>query len=474
MNTLSPSFARLALAPIFAFVGLWMMARSAVAAELADLWRERLKSVVAVEFYTENELDRQATVTYGTVIDREGTIILHPGTIDLRVPPSRLKAFRIYRPGKPVNDYAEGEYLGFDAYTGWHFVRAPQSLRGELRPITDFAVGTPAEPPVGVAVWGIGLRGKDEDFVPYLMASVVSVVRDLPQHTGFALNRVAGPNLPVFTGDGAFVGLGVAGYGETYLQYSRNERGSSLLLISPDEANVFRLASEVLPNVGRVPRSPSSRPLAWLGVHGLQPVGAEVAQFLKLQNQSALVVSEVLEDSPAEKAGLQERDIVVGFEGSPLPRLKPDPVVAGWLEREVARRLPGDEVKLSVLRGTEKRELTVTLGDEPKNPREAEHVYFDRLGFTAREFLYGDAVSRHVKQDEREGVVASFVKTNGAANTAGLRHDDWIRELDGVPIKTFAEAVEKLRAIENDPTRGEFVALTSRGGETAVIRVKLK
>ena len=46
--------------------------------------------------------------------------------------------------------------------------------------------------------------------------------------------------------------------------------------------------------------------------------------------------------------------------------------------------------------------------------------------------------------------------------------------MDGVEVKTYADALEKLTAIEADANRSEFVLLTSRNGETAVLRVKLK
>ena len=57
---------------------------------------------------------------------------------------------------------------------------------------------------------------------------------------------------------------------------------------------------------------------------------------------------------------------------------------------------------------------------------------------------------------------------------AGLRQEDWIREIDGEETKTFPDAVKKLAEIEKDVARPEFVMLVGRGGETAVLRVKLK
>jgi serine protease Do len=52
--------------------------------------------------------------------------------------------------------------------------------------------------------------------------------------------------------------------------------------------------------------------------------------------------------------------------------------------------------------------------------------------------------------------------------------DDWIQEIDGMPVKTFADATAALAAIEADPARREFILLVSRGGDTAILRVKLK
>jgi serine protease Do len=457
-----------------ALAGLWLVALVSRAADLPALWAERIKSVVAVEYVIESELDRRPVTTYGLVVDGQGTIIVPNGAIDSRVEPRRLKEFKVYAPDDPIS--FPGIYLGQDGFTGWHFIRADEKLRARLVPITAFAAKG-ATPTVALAenVWGIGLRGKDEDFMPYLMTSQVALIQSLPQPTAIAQREVASPGLPVFNNEGVFVGLALPSFGQSFLQFSRmGQDGAAVLLVNVEESSAFHLAGEVTPYFGRVPQNVFGRPLAWLGTYGLEPMDRDVARFLKLEARSGAVVSEILEGSPAEKAGLKSRDIILAMDGKPLPRLKPDNVVVAHVEREIERHVPGDTLTLTVLRGTETMEIKAVLGEEPKLVREAQRKYFDRFGFSAREFVYGDAVARRAKTTELVGVIASFVRPNSPAAIAGLRPEDWIREVDGAEVKDFDAALEKLTAIDADAARSELVMLVSRGGETAVLRAKLK
>ncbi len=445
------------------------------AADLPALWKERVKSVVSVEFFTETELERRTSIVAGIVADANGTIALPPGIVSARATVAQLKDFRVHLPGDPAGTYAKAEYLGQDNLSGWNFVRVEERVRAKLTPITTFAVKTDSgEPAMAEEVWGIGLRGKDEDFLPYLMVSRVALLQSLPERMAVALAEVAAPGLPVFNGEGVLLGVAVGGFGSSYLQYGARGGATPVMLMNVEESRVFVLAAEVMPWLQRVPASVSGRPIPWLGTYGLEPMDPEVATFMKLENQSGCVVSDVLEGSPAEKAGMKARDIIVALDGKPFPRLTPDRVVVRYFEREMDRHQPGERVALTVLRGSGRVEWAVTLGDEPMLAREAERKYFEKLGLTVREFVFGDGVVRRVKQPDQRGVIAHFVKASTPVSAAGLHVDDWIQEIDGTEVKTYAEAVAKLTAIEADAMRTEFVLLASRGGETQVLRVKLK
>lgn len=440
------------------------------ATPLPELFNERLKSVVAVEFFVQAETERQPVTVLGTVIDSAGTVILPGAAIAPSVAPGQLRDFKVYRPGS--TESAPAAYLGQDAFTGWHFVRVDEKSRPGLVPITAWSVAK-ADPAMGEELWGIGLRNKEEDFQPYFLSARVAVLMKLPQKTVILGNDVAGPGLPVFNSAGELTGLAQTSFGQNFLMFSHNQRANPVVLVNVEESSVVLLAAEVLPHLARVPKSVTGRPIPWFGAYGLQPMDPEVAKLLHLENQSGVVVSDVMPSSPAAQAGLQERDIVLAIDGQPLPRLKPDRIVVAYFGQQILRHAPGDTVALSVLRGPNRVEITIKLGDEPKLVREADRHYFERLGFTVREFLFNDGIMHRANPGTTDGVMVHFVKPGTAIATAGLRPDDWVREIDGTVIKSYAAALEKLAALAADKTRPEFVLLVSRGGETLVLRVKL-
>ena len=198
-------------------------------------------------------------------------------------------------------------------------------MASQSTPVTAWIAGPARAPALADEVWGIGLRNKDEDFEPYILVSHIAIIQSLPQRTAIAQQEVAGPGLPVFNRDGVFVGLARARSGADYLEFSRQDRsGTPVMLVDLEESSAFTLAEEILPYLDRVPKNIYGRPLAWLGAFGLEPMDREVANFLRLSSQSGAVVSEVLEDSPAEKAGMKDHDIVIEIDGRPLPRFRPD------------------------------------------------------------------------------------------------------------------------------------------------------
>ncbi len=455
------------------FAGICANGLEADSSDFATLLEERLSTVVAVEFAIEHELDRTVNYTHALVIDNNGTAIIEASAISDRATPDQLVEFKVYRPGQPTTQFSSAEYLGQDGYTTWHFIRIEPAGRIGLRPITDFlAEDASALPRIAEPIWGIGLRQKDEDFAPYFLRSHLSMIQRLPQLTGIALNEVASRACPVFNDRGEFIGVGASGFGQRMMIYSQRRRGEMSVLINPDEAAGFRLAGEVLSALGRVPDNPFGRPLPWFGIDGIDPVDPDVAQFLGLGSGAGLVISEILKGSPAEDAGLLPRDIIIALDGMPLPRLKPDEVVSAHLMREVLKREPGVTLSLTILRDRTELEIPIELGNAPKTPKESSRRYFEDLGVTVRETVFSDVVARREDPSDLNGVIVHFVKPSSPVGTAGVRMDDWIKEIDGTAVGDYDQALSLLEAAEASG-RPELVMLVSRGGETAVMRAKL-
>jgi S1-C subfamily serine protease len=83
-----------------------------------------------------------------------------------------------------------------------------------------------------------------------------------------------------------------------------------------------------------------------------------LAQKLKLEQRPGAVVVAVFRGSPAEKAGLEPRDLIIEWNGEPID----DPQE---LIHYVMRTSPGTKGKLKILRDGEEIELEVTVGRQP-------------------------------------------------------------------------------------------------------------
>ncbi|MCB1124535.1 MAG: hypothetical protein KJT03_23480, partial [Verrucomicrobiae bacterium] len=106
-------------------------------ANLNELAVERSKTIVALDFVVERELDRQEGYAYGLVVDDAGTIVVLENMIPTWVPVDKLKNFIGYT--LPMNDEKYPiEYLGQDYSSGWHLLSFKGGLPKEFVPITRF------------------------------------------------------------------------------------------------------------------------------------------------------------------------------------------------------------------------------------------------------------------------------------------------------------------------------------------------
>ena len=437
---------------------------------LRALFDERVSTVVIVEFFIQHEIEREPVVTVGLVRDDEGHVVLLEQAIPLWIRPDRLRDFKIRPLGRVEGEGWPAEYRGQSHRSGFHFVQVDSGHREALTPITRFTVRSPQ---VADGLWGIGIMPEDFEYQPYLLTARLGLRQALPWQVGFTQHPVASPGAPVFTTTGDFAGWAGRPITQEKVLFMGSERYT--VGIQPvQESAAFLLAEEFLRYSEHIPASPLENNRPWLGVAGLQPVDREVARFLKLEDQSALVVSDVIKGSPAADASLRSRDIIVAVDGQRLPRLRPAAVAVRYFDLIMGQKMIGDKLELTVLREGKEVPVEVTLVRSPRSLKEAVREYFPRLGFSVREFLLFDNINQRLLTLElAEGVIVEFVRNNSPVSAAGLQPGDWIKEIDGRAIVDLDEAAGLLEAIDKDSSRRDLVILISRNNETKVLRAKL-
>jgi len=199
----------------------------------------------------------------------------------------------------------------------------------------------------------------------------------------------------------------------------------------------INMLKEVLPQLekGRVTRS-------WMGITVQDQLGPDLAESFGVPNGKGVLVTDVVDGGPAERAGVRPGDVVVSFEGEPLAesyRLR-------WL---AANAGPGRVVRLGVWRDAHLRDVKVNLvrkpgdGPEPKTPAPIVRKDLEPFGMGIEET--GPAVGAA----DRAGIRISTVDLRGDAYRVGLREGDTILEVDGRAVRDragFRRAVAENRA----------------------------
>jgi serine protease Do len=183
-----------------------------------------------------------------------------------------------------------------------------------------------------------------------------------------------------------------------------------------------------------------ARSWAWLGVRirDLSEQETEsVAARHGIREGFGVVIVEVMEDTPAARAGMKNGDIVVAFDGRPVTETR-------MLQRLVAAAGADRDVRLTVLRPEGRRPLVVRLGAMPR-PVAGERVAVE-FGFTLRApAARGEGPGPEITADT-PAVAAVMPRT--AASRAGLLAGDTILQINDRPVLTRESAGEVLADVD--------------------------
>lgn len=238
-----------------------------------------------------------------------------------------------------------------------------------------------------------------------------------------------------------------------------------------------------------------ARSSAWLGVY-TQEVDPDLAEAFDLKVDRGAIINEVVEDSPAEEAGLQEDDIIVSVDGD---RVRDDDDLIDM----VSDRDPGDDIKLTIFRDGKETEIEATLGRRPRSrqwsnsldffrsPRSprapraphAPHVYHSPKAprvysytYDNDDFIFGgehpyigvtmiNISSRTAKSlgADGHGVLIDDVEGDSPARDAGLEPGDLIVVIDGEKVYETSDVQDIIGDLdEGDVAKVEIVRARER------------
>ncbi len=190
----------------------------------------------------------------------------------------------------------------------------------------------------------------------------------------------------------------------------------------------INMAKDLLPQLktGKVSRGR-------LGVH-IQEVTAELAASFGLEEKHGAVVSEVIDESPAARAGLQVGDIILAVDGEKVEEMRRLPGM-------VAAKKPGTKVRLKVLRMGKVLKIGVVLDDlEGENGEDyvlSSDGRLEDLGLTVRQLTPEIATRYRLSLDQ--GVVISRLDSDGRAADAGLQVADVVLMVNNASVTTVKD-----------------------------------
>ena len=307
------------------------------------------------------------------------------------------------------------------------------------------AIGNPFGLGGTVTAGIVSARGRDIGSGPY---------DDFIQ-TDASINR-GNSGGPLFNLDGEVIGINTAIFSQT---------GGSVGIGFAISANLATQVVGQLQDYGRTRRG-------WLGVF-IQEVTEDIADSLGLDSAKGALIASVTEAGPANEAGLQAGDVIIRFNGK-------DVVKSRDLPRLVAETPVETTVDVEVVRGGERKTLSVTLGEleqaenggllsRTEAKEKTNDTKIENIGLTVS--LVTEELAEKFDLDKDEiGIVVIDVTDGSPAADKGVQPGDVIRRLNQSAITSVEKLVEGIASAKEEGRKGVLMLIES-DGQTRFVQI---
>ena len=183
---------------------------------------------------------------------------------------------------------------------------------------------------------------------------------------------------------------------------------------------------------------------AWLGIT-IQEVTPDLAKGLDLSGSEGILVSDVVKDGPADRAGLQASDVILKMDGQPTGS-------RSQFRNRVASKQPGEHVQLEILRDGKRRTFDVKLEemtDERVAAAAGRSASSQDLGLEVANLTPTLAQQYGLERGTR-GVVVTGVQPGSIADDAGLRPGDVVRSVNRRSVESIGDFDSAVGAVPRD------------------------
>jgi serine protease Do len=200
----------------------------------------------------------------------------------------------------------------------------------------------------------------------------------------------------------------------------------------------------------------------WMGV-GIQDLTPELAEYYKVKGETGVLVTQIFEGDPADKAGIKTNDIITAVNGAPV-------TTSRELSRRIAALGVGQKADITIMRDGRKKTVTVETAkrQEEQTLASKESESDDKLGLSLQS-LEPDIAARLGFDDAEKGVLVTGVESGSKADKAGVQQGDLIKEINRTPVA----GMEDFRNQMNQVKKGEPIMLLLKRAQSGFIVAKM-
>ena len=291
------------------------------------------------------------------------------------------------------------------------------------------AIGNPFELMQTVTVGVVSAKGRNRMGISEYENYIQTDAAINPGNSGGPLLNIHGEaigiNSAIFSKSGGYMGIGFA----IPINMAKN------------------IEQQLLKN-GKVTRG-------WLGVI-IQDMNEDLARSFNLKTDKGVLISEVSKDSPADKAGLKQGDVVQAIDGKAVEN------VAG-LRNTIAMTAPGTKLVLKIIRDGKTYSIPVTIGRQPADfesmAKSVGASPLAKMGLTLQNLT--PELADQFGYQKGQGVLIAGVDPDSPAGRVGLQAGQLIEEVNKIRVHNLRELKKALRRTKNK----KQVLLRVRAGE---------